>query len=40
LQQSLWIPLGNPLTGTGGLLLFTNDLDESTQRFFRLRVLP
>jgi hypothetical protein len=40
LSQADWVPLGNPLTGTGGLLLFTNVLDESTQRFFHLRVLP
>ena len=40
LNQAGWIPLGNTMTGNGGMLLFTNALDESTQRFFRLRVLP
>jgi hypothetical protein len=40
LNQTGWIPLGNTLTGNGGALLFTNVLDESPQRFFRLRVLP
>jgi hypothetical protein len=40
LNQANWIPLGNTLTGNGGVLLFTNVLDESPQRFFRLRMLP
>ena len=40
LNQAGWISLGNTLTGTGGILMFTNVLDESPQQFFRLRVLP
>ena len=40
LNQTNWIPLGNTLTGNGGALRFTNQPDESTQRFFHLRVLP
>ncbi len=35
-----WLPIGGVLTGTGGALTFTNALDESSRRFFRLRVLP
>ena len=40
LNQADWVPLGDPLTGAGGVLWFTNVLDEATQGFFRLRVLP
>jgi hypothetical protein len=40
LNQAGWVPLGDPLTGAGGVLRFTNVLDESTQGYFRLRVLP
>ena len=40
LNQSNWIPVGNTLTGNGGVLQFTNVPDESPQRFFHLRVQP
>jgi len=33
-----WIPLGGPISGTGSLVIFTNDLTAS-HRFFRLRLL-
>ena len=35
-----WTPLGNPLAGTGAAMSVTNSLDTSSQRFFRLRLLP
>ena len=35
-----WTMRGNPLTATGSRLELSSELDESTQRFFRLRVLP
>ena len=40
LSQAARIPVGSTLTGSGGVLQFTNGLDDSSQRFFRLRVLP
>jgi hypothetical protein len=40
LNAANWTPVGGVLAGIGGTLNFTNVLDESTQRFFRLRVLP
>lgn len=40
LAAPVWTPLTDPLPGTGGALTFTNELDGSPQRFFRLRVLP
>jgi hypothetical protein len=40
LKLSSWTPLGGTLTGTGSPLSFTNTLSASSQRFFRLRVLP
>ena len=33
-----WVPIGAPLTGTGGIVVFTNDL-TNLQRFFRLVIL-
>ena len=33
-----WLPLGDPIAGTGNLVVLTNDLSAS-QRFFRLRLL-
>jgi hypothetical protein len=40
LKISAWTPLGNTLTGSGSALSFTNNISASSQRFFRLRVLP
>ncbi|MEI9962729.1 MAG: hypothetical protein WDM76_16915 [Limisphaerales bacterium] len=34
-----WIPLGNPVTGIGGILTVTNDFNLSTQRFFRVQLV-
>jgi hypothetical protein len=39
LSAASWIPVGNPLTGSGATLTFTNSLALS-QRFFHLRILP
>jgi len=39
LNATTWIPLGNPLTGTGGSLIVTNNVTVG-QRFYRLRILP
>src|SRR5205807_6622681 len=39
LNATTWIPLGNPLTGTGGSLTVTNNVTVG-QRFYRLRILP
>ena len=36
LTDPSWIPLGNPVTGTGGTLTLTNNIGASSQRFFRL----
>jgi hypothetical protein len=40
LSASLWTPIGSPATGTGSSIAFTNDLNISTQRFFRLKLVP
>jgi len=40
LSTGNWLPLGPPLTGTGGMLSFTNALFSPSQRFFRLSSLP
>ena len=40
LSASLWTPIGSPATGTGGSIAFTNGLNISTQRFFRLKLVP
>ena len=40
LSVGSWTPIGNPLTGSGAPLSFTNGLSASIQRFFRLRILP
>jgi hypothetical protein len=40
LNANNWSPLGNPVTGTGAPISFTNNIDTSTQRFFRLKILP
>jgi hypothetical protein len=39
LSTNFWAPVGDPLTGTGGTLIFTNTLNASAQRFYRLRIL-
>jgi hypothetical protein len=39
LTDPTWTPLGNPLTGTGGTLTTTNNLDGASQLFFRLQVV-
>jgi hypothetical protein len=40
LGSGIWVPLGNPVLGTGTALSFTSDFAQSTQRFFRLRLMP
>jgi hypothetical protein len=35
-----WMPLGSPVTGTGGLLSFTNSTIVPAQRFYRISVSP
>ena len=35
-----WTAIGSPLTGTGAPLTFTNSINLSAERFFRLRILP
>jgi hypothetical protein len=39
LTSPTWTPLGNPVTGTGATLTFTNDFGASPQRFFRLQLV-
>ena len=40
LTVSGWTPLGSSVAGTGSAIGVTNSLDTSSQRFFRLRLLP
>jgi hypothetical protein len=40
LSAAPWTPVGNPMTGSGAPLSFTNGISASVQRFFRLRILP
>jgi hypothetical protein len=40
LNTNLWITLGTPITGTGATVNVTNDVTESTQRFYRVRLVP
>ena len=40
LAAPAWIPMGTPLIGTGTLLSTTNDFTHSSQRFYRLSILP
>jgi hypothetical protein len=40
LATETWTALGTSLPGTGDSLTLTNDLPLSSQRFFRLLVLP
>jgi hypothetical protein len=38
LDDSVWIDLGFPLTGTGGDLQIFDDITGQTQRFYRMLV--
>jgi regulation of enolase protein 1 (concanavalin A-like superfamily) len=40
LGTATWSPLGSPLTGTGAVLNVTSDFTQSSQRFYRLRLVP
>ena len=40
LDAPSWAPFGGPLTAGGAALSVTNDLANSPQRFFRVKVLP
>jgi hypothetical protein len=40
LSVSTWIPLGGSISGTGSPISLTNNLSQSSQRFYRLQVLP
>jgi CotH kinase protein/Lamin Tail Domain len=39
LNSGLWLPLGAPLPGTGGVLTSTNAVSGEGQRFFRLSIV-
>jgi regulation of enolase protein 1 (concanavalin A-like superfamily) len=39
LTDAIWTPLGNPVTGIGGTLMLTNNIIDSSQRFFRLQLV-
>ena len=39
LTDPAWTPTGDPVTGTGGTLMLTNDFGDSPQRFFRLQLV-
>ena len=39
LTTSAWTPLGNPVMGTTGTLTITNNVNDSPQVFFRLRLV-
>lgn len=40
LGAGTWTAFGSPLIGTGSVLSFTNSLTSSTQRFYRLQLVP
>jgi hypothetical protein len=40
LRAPSWTGLGGVLIGTGATLSFTNDFSDSSQRFYRLQLLP
>jgi hypothetical protein len=40
LGTATWTPLGAPMPGSGALLTITNDFTKSSQRFYRLEILP
>jgi hypothetical protein len=41
LQDPLWLPLGDPVTGTGAPMAVIQDVSQqASARFFRLRLLP
>ena len=39
LTAPTWTPMGDPVTGTGGTMIITNNFDDSPQRFFHLRLV-
>jgi hypothetical protein len=39
LLDPLWMPVGNPVTGTGGTLTITNNLGSASESFFRLHLV-
>ena len=39
LTDPTWTPVGNPITGNGSTLLFTNTLRPSAQQFFQLQLV-
>jgi hypothetical protein len=40
LTAASWMPLGNPVPGTGAPLIFTNTPAASEQGYYRLKILP
>jgi hypothetical protein len=40
LNLPAWSVLGNTILGTGATITVTNDVTQSVQRFYRLRLLP
>jgi hypothetical protein len=40
LGAGTWTPLGTPVAGTGAALSITNDFTNSSQRFYRLEIMP
>jgi hypothetical protein len=40
LTAANWMPLGDPLPGTGAPLIFTNNPAASEQGYYRLKILP
>ena len=40
LQDPLWLPLGDPVTGTGAPMAVIQDVSQASARFFRVRLLP
>jgi hypothetical protein len=39
LSANSWVPVGDPLTGTGEPIAFYSDLNTSAQGYFRVRIL-
>jgi hypothetical protein len=40
LGVSAWTPLGTQIIGAGTVINLTNDFNQSSQRFFRLKIIP
>ena len=40
LKSGVWLSLGGPMTGTGGVLSVSTSVSAENQRFYRLSVLP